>query len=156
MAKRSKVAFASELNTIMKRLANSTTARQRLNARRAARSLFHRVLKEYPTLDESGQPKVRKRAGASCPLCKLPFRTWSNLVVHVHRIHWNIRCRLTPSRAVSHSKNLTWFLIGGPITATSSVLARPMINHFRLLHRAGLLLDHIVAGATKAAFGGST
>jgi hypothetical protein len=80
------------LSKAIDRLEASDTPVKRKNAlaafRRAVNDLQAQVARQYPKLRSDGTAVVRRKArGARCPLCKVPVRSFTALVMHMHNSH---------------------------------------------------------------------
>lgn len=81
-----------DVTLAVRRLRDSDTPRKRRNARLAfARALRHwqaAIQAEYPALRDDGTAIVRRKpAGAQCPICRRPCRSFTDLVIHLAKSH---------------------------------------------------------------------
>ena len=81
-----------EVAAAVKRLRASDTPRKRRNAlgafATAVKELQASVAAAFPKLRADGTAIVKRKVkGARCPLCKLPMRSFTILVTHMHNSH---------------------------------------------------------------------
>jgi len=81
--------YVRELAAALRRLAASEgRPAARRNALKAFAAAVAEVEAAFPKLRPDGTPIIpRKRRGAYCPLCRVPFQGWASFANHVAHVH---------------------------------------------------------------------
>jgi hypothetical protein len=133
-----------KLIAAVKRLMRSDTALKRRRARRAVRSAFNNLMKEYPLLGKDGsQPPPKLKL--TCPICGVPIKQWRFLAAHMLNNHW-----MDKREDVAQQHRPGIVCLGCNRTFES---VRGLAVHLKALNAKSLLKQHCIHGAALAYFG---